>query len=82
MEGLSTDEVEERIPESWPSRPTERTDEQGKIFQHPTNKGEQIRVMRGDPTAEDPLHQGPRAVISRHSKRTSVPLKGNPVLGK
>jgi hypothetical protein len=39
-----------------------------------------VRVMPGDPSALDPLHQGPRVIITQGGHIWRIPLKGNPVL--
>lgn len=77
LEGRSPAEIEEMIPDSWAREPTSGSG--GTRYVHPTNRGEQIRVMPGNPDDPNPIKRAPYARISRNGKISDpIPLKGNP----
>lgn len=79
LKGKSTGEIEGAVPEDWVREPTRG--EGGTRYKHPTNKGEQIRVMPGKPNDPDPVKRGPYVRISRDGRTSDpIPLKGNPTL--
>jgi hypothetical protein len=79
VRGKSPEEIEQAVPEDWSREPT-RTGE-GTRYKHPTNKGDQIRVMPGKPTDPNPVKKGPYCRISCGGKVSDpIPLKGNPTL--
>lgn len=78
LRGASPKQLEDLIPKNYVKSQV-RTGE-GVKFADPARRGDQIRIMRGDPSAVDPLHRGPYAVISRSGRVTRIPLEGNPTL--
>lgn len=78
LRGASMREMEDLIPSNFVRNATRKDD--GIRFADPARRGDQIRLMPGNPSAIDPLHQGPYAVISRGGTVTRVPLQGNPTL--
>jgi hypothetical protein len=78
LRGASAKEIEDLIPKDFVKSQVRKGD--GFCYADPARRGDQIRIMRGDPGATDPLHQGPYAVISRSDNVTRIPLEGNPTL--
>lgn len=52
----------------------------GVRYPDPDRPGDQVIIEPGDPSASDPLHQGPYVKISKGGQVTRVPLRGNPAL--
>jgi hypothetical protein len=79
--GCDPAEIIAAIPETWPHRPSRSGG--GEVFEHPTNRGEQLRIMPGYPPESrlDPVTHGPYAVITKDGERIKVPLMGNAMLG-
>src|SRR6185312_15155321 len=82
LHGKSPEQIEKMVPTDWTrssSKPAEGG--QGTRYAHPTNRGEQIRVMPGDPNAPEGVKRGPYARVSRGGKVSEpIPLAGNPTL--
>jgi hypothetical protein len=79
LRGASPKEIEDLIPEGYsPGRATRKGG--GTRYEDPKRRGDQIRIMPGEPGASDPLHRGPYVVISKGGKVTRIPLEGNPTL--
>jgi hypothetical protein len=68
--------VEALVPDSWERWPASK----GIGIRYRDGKGNQVRIMAGDPTARDVEHRGPYAVVRLNGNPTRIPLKGNPVL--
>ncbi len=75
LEGLHPDEVRQAIPNDWEGPEPTRDGSGERWFRPETNRSEGIRIMSGDPSATDPLHQGPLCCMdgrrgrSPHSSR-------------
>jgi uncharacterized protein YukE len=52
----------------------------GVRYPDPNRPGDQLIIEPGDPSADDPLHQGPYVKISKGGTVTRIPLAGNPSL--
>ena len=79
LSGADLDDVLALIPPDWERRPTRR--EGGvRAYKPGTRLSDVVRVMPGDVSAPDPLHRGPRVIITKGGRLWRVPLKGNPVL--
>jgi hypothetical protein len=70
------DVVKALVPDGWEILPS-RT---GGGIRYRDGKGNQVRIMPGDPAAPDPTHRGPYAYVTLDGKPTRLPLAGNPVL--
>lgn len=68
--------VDALVPEGWLREPSAR----GGGVRYKDGKGNQVRIMPGTPTADDPAHRGPYAVVSFFSDKNRIPLAGNPIL--
>ena len=88
LRGASPQEIEALIPPNWIREPTSGGG--GTVWREirpgskPANRrftGNQVRIMPGDPTAPDPLHQGPYVVVNiKGQGPIRIPLAGNPAL--
>jgi hypothetical protein len=79
LKGVTKEEVEDLIPDAWNKGPT-RTEGGLRAFRPGTRNSEGIRIMPGNPAASDPLHRGPRVIITKGGHKWVIPLKGNPTL--
>jgi hypothetical protein len=81
LRGKDPTEVVDAIPNDWEESPTRNG--LGTRFADLRRPGDQIRIMRGNPTDPDPVKRGPYVRISKSGKVSDpVPLQGNPILGK
>lgn len=80
LRGLSPDEIKQRIPDDWESRPSKSGG--GIVYFDPHNRGRQVRVMPGYPPGSrpDPLTWGPYAEVCQNGRAVKIPLIGNPAL--
>jgi RHS repeat-associated protein len=79
LEGATYEEVRDLLPDSWNPEQARSPHEEGvRAFAPGSGGSDGIRVMRGNPGNPDPLHQGPRVIVTKHGQKTTIPLKGNP----
>jgi len=80
VEGKDPADIKKAIPKDWPE--AEAKSGRGRRFSDPAHKGDQIRVMDGNPADPNPVKRGPYIRISKSGKVSNpIPLKGNPTLG-
>ncbi len=81
LRGASADEVRQLVPSEFRAEATRRG--AGQRFVDPNSRGDQIRMMPGNPRDPNPVKQGPYLRISRSGSTTDpIPLRGNPTLRK
>lgn len=78
--GLNTLEVQKYVPDGWIMSKT--AGEGGVRFRNPAIKGEQIRIMPGNPLSSGPDHRFPYVKVSFRGQKWHIPLKGNPYPSK
>ena len=80
LRGKTPEEIEDLIPDGWVEGSPTRSGH-GRRWKNPEKRGEQVRIMPGDPT-NDPLEKrGPYVGVSRNGTQSPpIPLAGNPAL--
>ena len=79
VEGKLASDVADAIPPGWIASPVQTG--RGTRYSDPKKRGDQIRIMSGNPADPDPVKQGPYVRISISGKKSApVPLDGNPTL--
>ncbi|MGX6602073.1 hypothetical protein ACWKSP_08065 [Micromonosporaceae bacterium Da 78-11] len=80
INGLTPDQVKERIPDDWVPRPSKSGG--GIVYADPHHRGRQVRLMPGYPPGSrpDPVTWGPYAEVCQNGVTKKVPLAGNPTL--
>ena len=76
--GADVEEVAALIPQHWLESSTRKGG--GRRFANPDKRGEQVRIMPGDPGASIIVKRGPYLVASQDGRKWRIPLKGNPVI--
>ena len=81
VRGQVASDVEAAIPPDWRAEPAKTG--LGKRFSNPHRRGDQIRIMSGNPADPDPMKRGPYVRISKSGKVSDpIPLDGTPTLGR
>jgi hypothetical protein len=79
LRGATPEEVKRLAPSNFEESPTKKGD--GIRLADPERKGEQIRIMPGNPNDPNPTKQGPYVRISKNGKVSPpIPLQGNPTV--
>jgi hypothetical protein len=79
LQGQTPADVEAAIPQGWIASPANSG--LGKRYANPSRRGEQIRIMTGNPGDPEPVKRGPYVRISKSGKVSDpIPLAGNPTL--
>ena len=81
LRGADPKAVRELVPKDWIASPTKGAG--GTRFADPARRGDQLRIMPGNPRDPNPVKQGPYARTSTSGvKSDPIPLKGNPTLSE
>jgi hypothetical protein len=77
--GRRASDVEAAIPSGWVAAPARSG--LGKRYADPTRRGDQVRIMTGNPGDPVPMKRGPYVRISKSGKVSDpIPLDGDPIL--